>query len=126
VGAKILFVDDEKDITEFLCYNFNRKGYEAQKANSGNQAINIVNGWKPDIMVLDILMPEMDGITLCQTFKQKEELKDIPIIFLSAVSDDYKVLNAMKSGAEHFLSKPIRVELLMGIVDKILGVKNQA
>ena len=118
-----MFVDDEEDITEFLCYNFNKKGFEVKKANNGIQAIEEMNNWIPDLMVLDIMMPEMSGVTLCQRLKVDDRFKNIPVIFLSAISDDYKVLNAMSSGAEHFVSKPVKLELLFSIVSNIIEKK---
>jgi two-component system, OmpR family, alkaline phosphatase synthesis response regulator PhoP len=126
VGAKILFVDDETDITEFLCYNFTKKGFEVKKANDAFQALDLLEDWIPDILVSDILMPNMDGIALCNQIKSKENLKNIPVVFLSAISDDYKVLNAMNSGADHFISKPVKVDLLLSVITKILENKSTA
>ena len=123
---RILFVDDEVDITEFLCYNFNKKGFEVKKANDAFQALDVLKDWTPDILVSDILMPEMDGIALCNQLKRRENLKHIPVVFLSAISDDYKVLSAMNSGADHFISKPVKVDLLVRVIDQILENKTSA
>ena len=124
--SRILFVDDEIDITEFLCYNFNKKGFDVKKANDAFQALDLLEEWIPDILVSDILMPKMDGIALCHQIKSKENLKKIPVVFLSAISDDYKVLSAMSSGADHFISKPVKIDLLLSVITKILENKSAA
>ena len=124
--SRILFVDDEIDITEFLCYNFNKKGFEVKKANDAFQALDLLEEWIPDILVSDILMPKMDGIALCHQIKSKEKLKNIPVVFLSAISDDYKVLSAMNSGADHFISKPVKIDLLLSVITKILENRYKA
>lgn len=119
-SKRILIVDDEPDILEFLSYNFRKKGFTVTVAENGLQGLVKLNMERPDIIVSDILMPEMDGIELCRKVKQHPALKRIPFIFLTAVSDDYKVLYAMTSGADQFASKPIRFEYLLEMVNAVL------
>jgi two-component system alkaline phosphatase synthesis response regulator PhoP len=118
---KILIIDDEPDILEFLSYNFRKKDFEVVLANNGKEGIDQVLLHRPDIIISDILMPEMDGIEMCNALRKKDEFKDTPFIFLTAVNDDYKVLYAMTSGADQFASKPIRFEYLLTMVNDLLG-----
>jgi DNA-binding response OmpR family regulator len=123
---KILFVDDEQDITEFLCYNFKKFGFDVREAGNGLEGKAIVETWMPDIVVADIFMPEMNGIGFCRAIKKNESTKNIPVVFLSAANDDYLTLNAMEAGAQHFLSKPIKIDVLQLVVNNILQEKKQA
>jgi two-component system alkaline phosphatase synthesis response regulator PhoP len=117
---RILLIDDEPDILEFLSYNFRKKGFDVTVANNGLDGLVKLNMARPDLIISDILMPEMDGVELCRKVKEHPNLRHIPFIFLTAVSDDYKVLYAMTSGADQFASKPIRFEYLLNIVNSVL------
>ncbi|HEX8515424.1 MAG TPA: response regulator [Bacteroidia bacterium] len=116
---KILIIDDEPDILEFLSYNFRKHNFKVTIASNGLEGIDKIKSERPDVIISDILMPEMDGIEMCRAIR-KTEFKDIPFIFLTAVSDDYKVLYAMTSGADQFASKPIRFEYLLKMVTDLL------
>ncbi len=109
---KILIVDDDPDVIEFLSYNFRKKGYEAE-------GIAKVKSFEPDVIIADIMMPEMDGIIMCKLLKSHELLKNIPIIFLSATQDDYHAMNAGMAG-DDYISKPIRFSVLLPMVEKYL------
>jgi two-component system alkaline phosphatase synthesis response regulator PhoP len=117
---KILIIDDEPDILEFLSYNFKKNDFEVLTASDGLTGLQKMREEKPDIILSDILMPEMDGIEMCREIKTDPQLSQIPIIFLTAVNDDYKVLYAMTSGADQFVSKPIRFEYLLEMVKTTL------
>lgn len=117
---KILIVDDEPDILEFLSYNFRKKGFTVSTASNGLEGIVSSALETPDIIICDILMPKMDGIEMCQEIRKQEQLKSTPFIFFSAVSDDYKVLHAMTSGADQFASKPIKFDSLHKMVNGLL------
>src|SRR4051812_30761822 len=104
--VKILIVDDEPDILEFLSYNFRKKNFEVSVANNGQEGIEKAILDSPDLIISDILMPEMDGIEMCKGLRKISLFKTTPIIFLTAVNDDYKVLYAMTSGADQYASKP--------------------
>jgi DNA-binding response OmpR family regulator len=123
---KILFVDDEHDITEFLSYNFKKFGFDVRHAANGMEGKSVVESWMPDIIVADILMPELNGIGFCREIKKNEATKNIPVVFLSAAQDDFLALNAMEAGAHHFLSKPIKIDVLHLVVNNILDAKKQA
>ncbi|HTL82736.1 MAG TPA: response regulator [Bacteroidia bacterium] len=120
---KILIVDDEPDILEFLKYNFTKAGFRVQTASNGKEALVKVKEEIPTVIVSDILMPEMDGIAMCKELRKEEQFRNIPLIFLTAVTDDYKVLHAMTSGADQFISKPIKFESLLKMVNQFLELK---
>lgn len=121
--GKILIVDDEPDILEFLSYNFKKKGLTVLTAANGVEGIAITKREKPQLIISDLFMPEMDGAEMCTLIKKDPELKGIPILFLTAANDDYKVLYAMSSGAEQYASKPIRFEYLFSLVDQLFYEK---
>ena len=122
-GVKILLVDDEPDILEFLSYNFRKNGFVVVTANNGIQGILQANIERPQLIISDILMSSMDGIEMCKKIRNMEPFYHIPFIFLTAVSDDYKVLYAMTSGADQFISKPIRFEYLLSMVNQLMAEK---
>jgi two-component system alkaline phosphatase synthesis response regulator PhoP len=125
-NKKILIVDDEPDILEFLSYNFRKKHFDVIIANNGIEGMQKIELELPDIIISDILMPEMDGIEMCSKIKMRELYNSIPFIFLTAVNDDYKVLYAMTSGANQFVSKPIRFEYLLTLVNNLLEEKRKS
>ena len=117
---KILIVDDELDILEFLSYNFSRKGFDVNVAKNGAEGLTVAKRFYPDIIITDVLMPEMDGIAMTKEIKSNDLLKHTPVIVLSAINNEFKVLNGMNSGADEFVSKPIRFEVLYSIVNLYL------
>ena len=122
-GIKILLVDDEPDILEFLSYNFRKHGFTVVVANNGLEGILQAKDELPQLIISDILMPYMDGIEMCKAIRNIEQFYRIPFVFLTAVSDDYKVLYAMTSGADQFISKPIRFEYLLSMVNQLMEEK---
>ncbi len=123
---KLLIVDDEPDILEFLSYNFRKKEFEVIVANDGLEGMQKAEQETPDLIISDILMPEMNGIEMCLKIKTIERLSTIPFIFLTAVMDDYKVLYAMTSGANQYVSKPVKFEYLLALVNDMLEEKRKA
>lgn len=122
-GIKILLVDDEPDILEFLSYNFRKHGFTVVVANNGLEGMLQAKDESPQLIISDILMPYMDGIEMCKAIRNMEQFYRIPFVFLTAVSDDYKVLYAMTSGADQFISKPIRFEYLLSMVNQLMEEK---
>lgn len=120
---KILLIDDEPDILEFLSYNLKKKGHDVLTASDGQEGLSSALENKPDVIIADILMPHMNGIVMCRQIKKDIRLKNIPIIFLSAVQDDYQVLASMEAGGDHYISKPIRFDLLYTIIEDFFGKK---
>lgn len=119
---KLLIIDDEPDIIEFLSYNFRKRGFDVYSAGDGVEGLNAVSSSRPDIIVADIMMPRMNGITMCRQLKSSEH-RDIPFIFLSATNDDYQVLSAMDAGADHYVSKPVRVSVLAQMITELIEEK---
>lgn len=125
-SKKILIVDDEPDILEFLSYNFRKKGYNVITASDGAEGIKKATAESPDLIISDILMPEMDGIEMCREIRASLLLKHIPFVFLTAVSDDYKILYAIGCGADQFVTKPIKVEYILKVVEPMIGHKSSS
>jgi two-component system alkaline phosphatase synthesis response regulator PhoP len=113
---KILLIDDEPDIIEFLGYNFRKEGFEIHAANDGEQALKVIEGITPDMIICDVMMPKMNGIVFCQKVKKHTDYMNIPFIFLSAYNDENILFDAIQNGGEIFLSKPIRFKMLLQIV----------
>ncbi len=122
---KVLLVDDEEDILEFLSYNLSREGFKVQTAQNGKQAIEKARNWIPDLIILDIMMPEMDGIEACQELKQFSVLNNTIIAFLTARTEDYSQIAGFDAGADDFIKKPIRPNVFITRVKALLRRKKQ-
>jgi len=105
---KILLVDDEEDIIEFLSYNLEREGYEIKSASNGKSAIKKAKSFKPHLIVLDIMMPEMDGIEVCEELRSQSEFDNTLITFLTARGESYTQVNALEMGGDDFIVKPVK------------------
>lgn len=123
---KILLVDDEKDILEFLSYNIKKEGAKVYTATNGLEAIDLAKKKKPDLILLDVMMPEMDGIETCQQLRESLETKDIMIAFLTARGEDYSQIAGFDAGADDYISKPIKPRLLISRVKALLRRKQHA
>jgi two-component system alkaline phosphatase synthesis response regulator PhoP len=120
IKKKILIVDDEEDTIEFLSYNFKKNGFEVITANNGLQGIDRTLACFPDVIIADIMMPNMNGLIMGKILKSYSESDNIPIIFLSATQSDYQVIDATMLG-DDYISKPIKFSLLLPIVQKHLS-----
>ncbi|NCP45140.1 MAG: DNA-binding response regulator [Flavobacteriales bacterium CG18_big_fil_WC_8_21_14_2_50_32_9] len=123
-AEKILLVDDEQDILNFISYNLKKEGYEVFTALSGKEAIIIAKKEKPDLIIIDVMMPEMDGIETCQELRTIDELKDTLITFLSARAEDYSQVAGFDAGADDYITKPIKPRLLVSKIKAILRRKS--
>lgn len=121
---KILLVDDELDILEFLSYNLIKEGYEVSTATNGLEAIKKAKTNKPDLILLDVMMPEMDGIEACERIRKVESLKDVLIVFLSARIEEFSQLAAYEAGADDYITKPIKPKVLMSKIKALLRLKS--
>ena len=117
---KILVVDDEPDIVEILSYNLTKENYEVSKAYNGYEAVSFAMKNHPDLIIMDIRMPEMNGIEACRLIKKNEFMKNIPILFLTADNDEYTSLSAVEAGGDHFVTKPIRPSILIGMIHDLI------
>lgn len=110
--AKILIVEDEPDIVEFLSYNLAKEGYDLQQAFDGQEGYAKALAFKPDLILLDIMMPIMDGMQLCEKLRSEDRFKDTIIVFLTARSESFTHIAALDSGGDDFIAKPIRPNVL--------------
>lgn len=117
---KILLVDDEPDILEFLGYNLTKEGYTIYKASNGKEAIQTALNVKPHLIILDVMMPEMDGIETCREMKQIPSLNKSIIIFLTARAEDYSQIAGFDAGADDYIAKPIKPRVFISRVKAIL------
>lgn len=117
---KILIVDDEKDILEFLSYNLQKEEYQVSTALNGVLALQLAKKIKPDLIILDVMMPEMDGIATCQELRKMPETKDALILFLTARSEEYSELAGFNAGADDYVTKPIKPKLLISRIKALL------
>jgi two-component system alkaline phosphatase synthesis response regulator PhoP len=110
---RILIADDEQDILDMLQYILEKEGYEVKVATNGPMALSLAKEFQPRLILLDIMMPLMDGIETCRQIRQTEELKETFIIFLTARSEEYSEIAAFESGANDFIVKPIKPRALV-------------
>jgi two-component system alkaline phosphatase synthesis response regulator PhoP len=117
---KILLVDDEPDILEFLSYNLKKEGYTVYTADNGKEAIKISKKSKPHLVVLDVMMPGMDGIETCREIRTLPEMKNSIIIFLTARGEDYSQIAGFDAGGDDYVHKPIKPRVLVSRVKALL------
>ena len=120
---RILVVDDEPDVVEILRYNLMKSGFDVVCAYSGLQALEFATSETPDLIIMDIRMPELNGIETCRQMRQIDSLKEIPVLFLTADSDEYTTMSAFDAGASHFITKPIKPGIIAGMIDELLQKK---
>jgi two-component system, OmpR family, alkaline phosphatase synthesis response regulator PhoP len=117
---KILLVDDEADILDFLSYNLAKEGFEVFVANNGSEAIVMAALHKPDLIILDIMMPILNGIETCRKIKEIPDLKNVLIAFLTARDSDSSQIEALDVGGDDFIAKPIKPQVLVSRVKALL------
>ncbi|MBR6759289.1 MAG: response regulator transcription factor [Alistipes sp.] len=120
MGYRILLIDDEVDILEFVKYNLERDGYEVFTAPDGAAGIERALEVKPHLILLDMMMPIMDGIETCQAIRKSPELSNVMVVFLSAVGSEDTQLQGYNAGADDYINKPIRMNILRSRVKAIL------
>lgn len=117
---KILLVDDEPDILEFLGYNLRKEGYDVLTANNGIQALEIAKKEIPHLVILDVMMPEMDGIETCERMNEIADLENTIKVFLTARSEDYSQIAGFNAGADDYISKPVKPKIFISKVKALL------
>ena len=117
---KILIVDDETDILSFLKYNLLKEDYQVFSAENGLDGIKIAEKEIPNLIILDVMMPEMDGVEICHKLREIPELKNTLITFLSARGEEYSQIAGLEAGADDYIQKPIRPRLLISRVKALL------
>ncbi|MEX0771181.1 MAG: response regulator [Balneolaceae bacterium] len=116
----ILVVDDEQDILDLIEYNLRIEGFEVLKAENGQEGIQLVKDHKPDLILLDIMMPEMDGLEVCDRLRKDETVSRIPIIFLTARDDEKTEVEGLNLGADDYITKPISTRKLLSRIKAVL------
>ncbi len=124
-NEKILIVDDEKDILEFLKYNFEKEGYAVYTAGNGIEGKSIAIKNKPDLIILDIMMPGLDGVELCKDLRESPDFSDTLIVFLTARGEDYSQIAGFEVGADDYITKPVKPRVLLARVKALLKRKGK-
>ena len=119
-AQKVLLVDDDADIVELLRYNLEREGYAVTTALNGKDALKAAKSGRPDLIVLDIMMPGMDGVEVCMQLRQLPEFKNTVITFLTARGEDYSQIAGFDAGADDYLTKPVRPKVFVSKVKALL------
>ncbi|MBN1545196.1 MAG: response regulator transcription factor [Syntrophaceae bacterium] len=120
LNRTVLIVDDEKDITDLVNYNLTQEGYQVLVAYDGAEAIEIASRKHPDIIVLDWMMPEMDGLEVCRCLRRQADTENIPIIMLTAKSDTLDKILGLEMGADDYLTKPFHVRELLARIRAVM------
>jgi two-component system alkaline phosphatase synthesis response regulator PhoP len=116
----ILVVDDEQDLLDLIEYNLMKEGYNVHTADNGIDGIKTAKKYNPDLILLDIMMPRMDGLEVCDLLKEDENLKDTPIVFLTARGDEKTEVKGLDMGADDYLTKPISTTKLISRINAVL------
>jgi two-component system alkaline phosphatase synthesis response regulator PhoP len=122
---KILIIDDEPDIIEFLSYNLRKEGFEVFSAMNGLEGLETARKVHPDLVLLDIMMPEMDGIEVCRQLRSEESLKHVLVAYLTAREEDFTQIAALDVGGDDFISKPIKPRIIISRIKALLRRKQQ-
>ena len=120
MAHRILLVDDEPDILEFIGYNLSKEGYEIFTASDGIEALKVATECRPHLILLDMMMPRMDGLQTCKALRQLPEISDTHIVFLSALGEDENQLTGFDAGADDYITKPIKMSLLKSRVNAMM------
>lgn len=123
MSNKILIVDDEPDIIEFIEYNLRKEGFVTESAGDGLQALKKLETFKPDLVLLDVMMPKMDGMEVCRIIKS-DPSKDTLVMFLTARDEEYSELAGFEAGADDYVAKPLKPRVLLSRIKAILKRKN--
>lgn len=117
---KILIVDDDEDIRHLLKYNLDKEGFTTNLASNGIECLEIIKSYKPDLILLDVMMPNMDGIEVCEKIKSDPSNKNTFICFLTARNEDYSQIAGLEAGADDYVAKPIKPKVLISRLNAIL------
>ncbi len=117
---RILLVDDEKDILEFLSYNLRNEGFKLHTASNGREAVDMAKKIKPHLVLLDVMMPELDGIAACEEIRGIKELENTLVAFLTARGEDYSQIAGFEAGGDDYITKPIKPRVLVSRIKALL------
>ena len=122
---KILIVDDEPDILEFIGYNLKKEGYNIYTASTGKEGIESARKYQPDLILLDIMLPEMDGIEVCEEIRKITSLSRTTIAFLTARGEDYSQIAGFEAGGDDYITKPVKIKVLTSRIKALLKRSQQ-
>ena len=122
-AQKILLVDDEQDILDLVKYNLEKEDFEVQTCNNGKEAIDLALKFQPDLILLDVMMPRMDGMETCMQIRENKQLENVLIAFLTARGEDYSQIAGFDAGADDYITKPIKPRVLISRVKALLRRK---
>lgn len=122
--SSILIIDDEIDILEILKYNLLKEGFEVEVASNGLEGIEIAKSFNPDLIILDVMMPQMDGIEVCEAIRKIPGFESTLICFLTARGEDYSQIAGLDAGADDYISKPVKPRVLISRINAILRRKS--
>lgn len=117
---KILLVDDDPDILEFIEYNLQKEGFEVATANNGLDAVKMAQLMQPDLILLDVMMPELDGVETCSRIREIESLKHTRVAFLTARGEDYSQIAGFEAGGDDYILKPVKPRVLVSRIKALL------
>lgn len=117
---KLLIVDDEKDILEFLSYNLQLEGFKIHTASNGREAVQLANEIKPHLVLMDVMMPELDGIAACEEIRANKDLENTLVAFLTARGEDYSQIAGFEAGGDDYITKPIKPKVLISRIKALL------
>ncbi|HEU4607321.1 MAG TPA: response regulator [Chitinophagaceae bacterium] len=124
-GKKILVADDEPDILEIIEYNLKKEGYEVFTAKDGDDALQKARALRPDLIILDIMMPKKNGVEVCEILRMQPDFRDVLILFLTALSDENSQIRGLETGADDYVSKPISPKVLVSRVNALFRRVNK-
>lgn len=121
--VSILVIDDEEDIRELLSYNLKKEGYSVQTSENGEKGLVLMKEFKPDLIILDVMMPGMDGIEVCDAIRKTPGFQQTLICFLTARNEDYSQIAGLDAGADDYVAKPVRPKVLISRINALLRRK---
>ncbi|ABG85748.1 response regulator transcription factor [Clostridium perfringens] len=123
-NKKVLIVDDEEHIRELIKFNLKKEGYDIEVAVNGTEALNIIREIKFDLILLDLMLPEIDGLEVCKEIRRNEETSDIPVMMITAKGEEFDKVLGLELGADDYITKPFSIRELMARVKALLRRSN--
>lgn len=122
----ILLIDDDPDIVQMISYNLKKEGYKVHTAGDGEEGVRLAKNVKSDLILLDVMMPKMDGIEVCEVIREDENIEQPIIAFLTSRNEDYSQIAGFKAGGDDYINKPIRPKVLLSRVEALLRRTHKA
>ena len=123
--AAILVVEDDRDIQELVAYNLSLEGFQVWRASTGEEGLQMARERRPDLIVLDLMLPGMDGLEVCRRIRRNEETEEIPIVMLTAKTEDVDIITGLEIGADDYVTKPFSPKVLVARIRAVLRRKEE-